>query len=294
MSDEIQEIDDTITVPELTTITTIQADDALMLTHGNGVTEKIAAQNITNRDTFIISATPTLTGPILGTGFAIRVLFTAALTGLNASSPLVINYNGTDYTVKVAKDGALVNFVAKEFTENNNTVYKYLQAYTVLELIYNGTNLVIVGNPLVHSSADYKMYADGSEELSVVDEVTADNMHSVTSNAVYKATLKVDMDTYYGAYGSVIECRRCGNVVDIHIYGITNSTVGQDMNILQAGVMAEKYRPNSTILARGNTKSSNWENNTNIGIKLSSDGSIATYSYSEFANGSVRFSFIKN
>ena len=174
---------DEITIPELNTITTIQEDDAIMLTHSDGVTEKIAAANLTARDTFIIAATPTVTGPTLGTGFAVRILFTAAITGLNTSSALVINYNETEYTVKVAKDGQLVDFVAQEFTENNATVYKYLQAYTVLELIYNGSNFVIVGNPIVFSGSDFKIYADGSK-YKLVDEVAVDNINSVTSNAV--------------------------------------------------------------------------------------------------------------
>ena len=193
---------DTITVPELNTITTIQADDAIMLTHQNGVTEKIAASNLTARDTFIIASGTTLTGPTLGTGFPIRILFTEGITGLNASSPLTINYNGQDYTVKVAKNGNLINFIAKAFTENNDTVYKYLQAYTVLELVYNGTNLVIVGNPIVLSGNDYKYYADGSEELSVVDEVAIDNMHSVTSNAVAAVENEIiDLINNYKASG---------------------------------------------------------------------------------------------
>lgn len=188
---------DNITVPELNTITTIQADDAIMLTHQNGVTEKIAVSNLTARDTFFIASGTTLTGPTLGTGFAIRILFTAEITGLNASSPLTINYNGQDYTVKVAKNGNLINFIAKAFTENNDTVYKYLQAYTVLELVYNGSNLVIVGNPIVLSGNDYKYYADGSEELSVVDEVAIDNMHSVASDAVAKIFLNTIDNTKF-------------------------------------------------------------------------------------------------
>lgn len=41
------------------------------------------------------------------------------------------------------------------------TAYLYCQAYTTLELLYNGTNFIIFGNPVVISNSDYTIYTDG-------------------------------------------------------------------------------------------------------------------------------------
>ena len=70
--------------------------------------------------------------------------------------------NGTNYNVKVGKDGSLANFVAA----NVSGAYKYLQAYTTLELAFDGTQFIIIGNPVVISNADYTIYTDGSTNLN--------------------------------------------------------------------------------------------------------------------------------
>lgn len=109
----------------------------------------------------IISAnSTTFTGIALNAGFIIKVQFTADISGADGSTPLAFTYNNSvsPIPVKVAKDGALVDVYAKEVQTN---IFKYLQAYTTLELLYDGTNFVILGNPVVFSSADYVIYADG-------------------------------------------------------------------------------------------------------------------------------------
>jgi len=107
----------------------------------------------------ISAANKTITGPRLGTGGSVKINFTADITGTDTTTVLALNYNGTNVSVKVNKDGSLSNFVAKEVSAGT---YKYLQANTTLELFYNGTNLVIVGNPVVISSALEKYQADGT------------------------------------------------------------------------------------------------------------------------------------
>ena len=108
---------------------------------------------------FVTANSTTVTGPLLVNGGTIRVLFTAALTGSNTTTGFSLTYNTQSIAVKVNKNGAKANFVAAEVSTGT---YKYLQAYTTLELVYDGVDFLIVGNPIVLSSADYKIHADGS------------------------------------------------------------------------------------------------------------------------------------
>jgi len=99
---------------------------------------------------------------------AIKVMFTADISDTNATggiTPLTITYNGVSVPVKANKNGALVDVLAKEVQTN---IWKYLQAYTTIELIYQSDYdgqgnpaFIISGNPLVLSSADYEIYANG-------------------------------------------------------------------------------------------------------------------------------------
>lgn len=70
--------------------------------------------------------------------------------------------------VVVNQNGSLVPIPHHAMTESNATVYKVLQPNTVLELYYtadyDGNNtpaFVVIGNPVVLSSADYTIYANG-------------------------------------------------------------------------------------------------------------------------------------
>ena len=106
----------------------------------------------------ITANSTTLSGVAISTGSIVRVLFTSDLTGNNASTGLTLTYNGNAYAVKVGKNGALAEFTASEISTG---VFKYLQAYTTLELTFDGTQFIIIGNPVVISSSDYTIYADG-------------------------------------------------------------------------------------------------------------------------------------
>lgn len=119
---------------------------------------------ISKNQVIAISGT-TVTGAKLETNAILRLYFTAEVTGSNDTTPMAISYNGTSYTVKVAKNGSLTNFVAYEISSGT---FKYLQAYTTLELLYDGTQFIIVGNPIVLSSSDYTIYADGSKRSGFV------------------------------------------------------------------------------------------------------------------------------
>lgn len=153
---------------------------------------------------YCASDNTTVTGPALFNGAVVKIMFTSAITGSDTTTPLAINYNGTPYNVKATSNGSLKNFTATpietetreqtkgkseeesetkgvEGTRATTTTYVYCQAYTTLELMFDGTQFIIMGNPVVISSADYTIYTDGNKR---VNEVTANNMGMVTSNAV--------------------------------------------------------------------------------------------------------------
>ena len=137
-------------------------------------------------DTYaVISASSTvITGKPISQRSVIKIMFTSAISGSDTTTAMSISYNGTSYPVKVGKNGSLANFTASEISSGT---YRYLQAYTTLELAFDGTQFIIIGNPVVLSSADYTIYADGKIAVTTVDTVTSGNMHSVTSNAVASA-----------------------------------------------------------------------------------------------------------
>ena len=121
------------------------------------------------------TASVTVYGKPLRTGSTVRVMFMADITGANTTSVLTLTYNGVNIPVKVGKNGALSNFVASEVSTG---VYKYVQAYTTLELMFDSTQFIIIGNPVVLSSADYTIYADGRS----IQDITVANTQTVISN----------------------------------------------------------------------------------------------------------------
>lgn len=180
------------TIPALSSVTDILDSDLVMVTHSNGESFKIAGSEINKRNQAVIASGTTITGAPLKTGNIVRVYFTADITGSNTSTGLTLNYNGVNKSVKVPKNGTLANFVASDLG-GSPTVYKYLQAHTTLELLYDGTQFIIIGNPVVLSSSDYTIYADGKIAVTTVNTVAANDMHSVTSNAVAGAVSALDV-----------------------------------------------------------------------------------------------------
>lgn len=154
-----------ITIPSLSDVTDILDTDLVMVTNSQGQSYKIAGSEINKRGKIIIANGTTITGAPLKEGGSVRVYFTVDLTAANASTVLQLNYNGVNYYVKAPKDGTLINFVATNLG-GSPAVYKYLQKYTTLELLFDGTQFVIIGNPVILSSADYTIYADGSKKYN--------------------------------------------------------------------------------------------------------------------------------
>lgn len=139
---------------------------------------------------YCASDNTTVTGPALFNGAVVKIMFTSAITGSDTTTPLAINYNGTSYNVKATSNGSLKNFTATpietetreqtrgkseeesetkggEGTRATTTTYVYCQAYTTLELLFDGTQFVIIGNPVVISNADYTIYTDGTSKYNV-------------------------------------------------------------------------------------------------------------------------------
>lgn len=168
------------TVPGLDSTSDIVDTDMLMITHSTGLTEKLSGLEFNKRNRIIIANNLTITGAPLHSGNVVRVHFTADIAGVNGTSAMVINYNGTNYNVKAPSNGSLKNFTAASV----DGAYKYLQAYTTLELLFDGTQFVIIGNPVVISSADYTIYTDGKKLENVIAN---NNFNAVTSNAVYNS-----------------------------------------------------------------------------------------------------------
>lgn len=184
------------TIPALSSVDDILDSDLVMITHSNGESFKIAGSEINKRNQAVIASGTTITGAPLKTGNIVRVYFTADITGSNTSTGLTLNYNGVNKSVKVPKNGTLANFVASDLG-GSPTVYKYLQAHTTLELLYDGTQFIIIENPVVISGSNFRIHADGS---GLVNTVTGGNMRSVTSAAVSHALSNSANELPTGAY----------------------------------------------------------------------------------------------
>lgn len=188
-----------VTIPSLDPVTDILDTDKIMVTQSSGQTYTIDGASFNKRNQAVIASSTTLTGAPLKTGNIVRVYFTADITGVNTTTVLSLSYNGSSKNVKVPKNGALVNFTAQNLG-GTPTVYKYLQAYTTLELLYDGTQFVIIGNPVVLSGSNYTIYADG---LKRVDAVTSGDKNMVTSDAVYNETQKYDYTHYVSGFTGI-------------------------------------------------------------------------------------------
>lgn len=167
-----------------------EVTNTISATSESPITSKAVSSLLT-----ISASSATITGaPPLQNGTTIRFFFTDQITGPDSSSALSISYNGTSYSVKATSNGSLKNFTAypiateqtrnlakgekteeekgetkaetksetKSGTRATVTTYVYCQAYTTLEMMFDGTQFIIMGNPVVISNSDYTVYTDGS------------------------------------------------------------------------------------------------------------------------------------
>ena len=170
--------------------------------------------------------------------------------------------------MKVPKNGTLANFVASDLG-GSPTVYKYLQANTMLELLYDGTQFIIIENPVVISGSNFRINADGSR---LVNEVTSNNMNSVTSNAVYDVAAKVETQNFSNSYKvGVFVFRRIGKIVTMQTGGgdWNNLPVAEYTNLFN---IPEKFRPSIDVALFEQTGSK-------ITIQILVSGLVRVYNY---------------
>ena len=106
----------------------------------------------------IMASSRTITdAPSIDSNNIVKIMFTADITGSDTITGMTITYNGTGYPVKACKNGTLADFTAHTISGST----KYLQANTILEFVYDGANFIIIGNPVVLSSATFSIFADG-------------------------------------------------------------------------------------------------------------------------------------
>ena len=129
--------------------------------------------------TIVEASSATITGPILGNSGIVTVLFTADLSANDSTTGLVITYNGNPINVMVSKEGVPSPFTASNIGWGKGSdVYRYLDAYTTLNLYYNGTYLLILDNPIVLKNeaysatlSQYSIHADGSVDDGKIGDV---------------------------------------------------------------------------------------------------------------------------
>lgn len=187
-------------------------DNNVVLTNGSGdlKTAGITYDNMmrasnagvlcsTNRITQVKAVT--LTGFALYAGVTVKVMF---VNENIADNPMLnVNNTGAKY-IKVIKAGAKI-------TPVNHTGYwrgafgtrtEMWQPYTILELMYDGTDWVIVGNPIVESyssdTAGYTVKADGLIEQWLVDQSNSESVRLPISfiNSSYSMAISNDQRGY--------------------------------------------------------------------------------------------------
>ena len=104
-----------------------------------------------------------------------QVLFVNGHNCVDSTTYMTLN----DYNIMVNKNGSLINLPIHEFTESNNVVYKSLQANTILNLFFDGTQFVVIGNPIVLSSTDYIIYANGKVGDGNVGDIKASSLAKI-------------------------------------------------------------------------------------------------------------------
>lgn len=191
-------------------------------TINSGLTQSSVNQAIATACAYCASSNTTVTGASLYTGATLKVLFTAQIAGADTSSALIITYNGTPYAVKTAKDGSLIDFTAK--ASGNDFVY--CQAYTTLELMFDGTNFIIIGNPVVISNSDYTVYADGRKNINE-NRKRVFSRNSFTLGAGEKVKI-LEKIANYGDYFNIIfswASYGSGNYLALYLLRLTNTSI---------------------------------------------------------------------
>lgn len=185
--------------------------DIIMATNSSNVTKKITGQNVKMDlgavnvalicSTAAATAEKVVTGPsiTLAIGVTFKVIFS---NGNSASSPS-INYNSVGaLSLKIYSGGSKI---APSLSQ--------MQAGTMLEVYFDGSDFVIMGNPIVYSSSDYTIYADGQT-----------NKLKITNGATLSTNSTYDISQRKVIYVDAIDSD--SQIFGLGIADVTNVTIG--------------------------------------------------------------------
>ena len=119
-----------------------------------------------------INANKTVTFPDgyeLDSNLSFKILFKNGHNCANNSTHMTLSNGTKAYPIVVNKYGTLIPLPIHKMSESSTTVYKSLQPNTILEMYFDSTYgtdgaFVVIGNPIVLSSDDYTIYADGKTD----------------------------------------------------------------------------------------------------------------------------------
>lgn len=142
----------------------------------------------------------------LDSNLSFKVVFVNGHNCSNASTPMELN----EIPVVVNKFGTLTPLPIHTITEGGTTYYKSVMPNCVIEMYYtsdyDGNNhpaFVVVGNPVVLSSTDYTIYADGQIGDEPVGTVRSSSLANIpygwlecNGQAVSRTTYSVLFDKF--------------------------------------------------------------------------------------------------
>ena len=150
--------------------------------------------------------TVSITGFTLYTGVTVKVMFTNG----NSNNAPTLNVNSTGAkNIKVVKAGSKITPPVHTGKWRGATTAKTeaWQPLTTLELMYDGTDWVIIGNPVVEDyfseTQSYTVYANGLIEqwLSNVSNSNSISLYITYSNTKYSIAIAANQNAYHvGCY----------------------------------------------------------------------------------------------
>ena len=118
-----------------------------------------------------------------------------------------------------------------------------------------------------------------------VDEVAADNMHSVTSNAVANELKRGLISSGTTSLGGNYYLYKCGHIRELYLEGFSVPN-GYDGNFLNIGL---DDAPRSKIYAMCDSGSGSMDITRNFSVRLDSLGNVYTYGYSAYPSAFGHF-----
>ena len=190
----------------------------------------------------------TIDGFSLFTGVTVKVMFS---NGNSAASP-TLNVSSTgDIDIKVNKAGSKVTPINHTgyWRGASSTSSEMWQPNTILELMYDGTDWVISGNPVVESyytaNNSYSVYADGLIEQWVSSEYS-NSQQNATFNVLFANTDYI-FDIAYNGTTYTDKGRSFG----YNVKTVTNNGITYQVNFTNAGGESKNSSLQTKVYAKG-------------------------------------------